>query len=195
MKLENACHQALTGPGREDLNIVHGRRPNRKARRAAATNRPTFMMMFKLEEPGMLTGAESHDWPASRIVIKPLSMTGVEVGKNYTVQFRHGGGDTKTFSRMIAKIAHAYAVDAVGLNGFTALTTNLIRNMAPLQTSALVGASATVEPSSTEPGDRHTLRHEWGIAHDGSEVLLVKIRLFGDLGMPTYVVVTGRRPQ
>jgi hypothetical protein len=190
MKLENACHQALTGPGREDLNIVHGRRPNRKARRAAATNRPTFMMMFKLEEPGMLTGAESHDWPASRIVIKPLSMTGVEVGKNYTVQFRHGGGDTKTFSRMIAKIAHA-----VGLNGFTALTTNLIRNMAPLQTSALVGASATVEPSSTEPGDRHTLRHEWGIAHDGSEVLLVKIRLFGDLGMPTYVVVTGRRPQ
>jgi hypothetical protein len=151
--------------------------------------------MFKLEEPGLLAGAESHDWPASRIVIKPLSMTGIEAGKNYTVQFRHGGGDTKTFSRMIAKIAHAYAVDAVGMDGFSALTTNLIRNMAPLQTSALIGASATVEPSSTEPGDRHTLWHEWGIAHDGTEVLLVKARLFGDLGMPTYVVVTGRRPR
>jgi hypothetical protein len=190
-EFESRCVQALVAPGRQDLGI-QGRRTNRKMRRAAAAKKPTFLMMFKLEPPGMLTGGQEHDWPASRILIRPLTMRGVERG-SYTVEFRHGGGDTKTFSRLIAKIAHAHAVDVFGLGGFEPLTTNLIREIPPLRTSALVGAASTVEPTTGEH-ERHTLREEWATGLDGTELLLVRVRLFGDKGMPTYVVVVGTRP-
>jgi hypothetical protein len=195
-KIETTWGHNLVAHGRHDLGL-YGRRASRRMRRASAALKPSFMMMFHFRPPGLLTGTANEDWPASKALVRTLGGDAAKrirlAGGKFEFQFRHGGADTKTFSRLLAKIAHAHVVDVFGLDGFTPMLTNLIRDIPPLNTSLLIGSEATIEPKPAAP-DRHFLSHEWQPQTDGNDLMLVRIRLFAHLGMPTHVAIAGSRP-
>jgi hypothetical protein len=96
------------------------------------------------------------------------------------------------FSRALAKIAHAFAVARLGLNGFTPLLLDLIHARVIANAPELVGSDSDTPPPAT------------GIMHELSLVphekfTVVRIRLFasssinGQHAMPIYLVVVGTK--
>lgn len=96
--------------------------------------------------------------------------------------------DGWSFARMLAKIAHSDAAARIGLENFEPLLTDLILRD-DIEPSTLIGTFAKIE----EPvGDHFTHQiscHE--ITAAGVRYLVSKIRLFSDLGAPTYLVTAG----
>lgn len=99
--------------------------------------------------------------------------------------------DTVEFSQMLAKIAHCYAVAAVGME-FQPMLEGFIRRKFPIagvfaELFDLVGGDETYYA----PGvDLHMLGHDvYGV--DGRRYLVVTVRLFASLGGPVYRVVVG----
>ena len=93
------------------------------------------------------------------------------------------------FARMLAKIAHSYAVANLGLSGFRPLLPDLILGKS---TAApwLVGGDASEPAPDTEPALHHVYLQNCLTA--GVEYVLVAVRLFAFVGMPRYHVVVGR---
>jgi hypothetical protein len=97
--------------------------------------------------------------------------------------------DATAFARMLAKIAHAHAVELFGLDEFEAFLPDVILGRHP-NLSYLIGC-APIEPPPPEPGVGHRcdLFRQRG-EHEG--ILLGRIRLFAEVGGPVYDVVIGR---
>jgi hypothetical protein len=94
--------------------------------------------------------------------------------------------DTFKFCQFLAKIAHCFAFDVLG-DGFAPKLLDLITTEARSARYDLVGGM----PSDTTPSDNlHELELNWH-QFNGIDYALVKIRLFANLGAPTYVVVAG----
>ena len=94
------------------------------------------------------------------------------------------------FSRMLAKMAHSYAVAKEGLGSFTPLLQELILHGSRTP-SYLVGGTHDLPPK-----ENAVHRIGTGIATSSSqsgirEYLVVNIRLFCFLGTPQYEVVVG----
>lgn len=93
------------------------------------------------------------------------------------------------FARMLAKIAHTYAVAKCGADSFEPMLLDLIlgkQENAPY----LVGGDPT--PAPDEPTVLHDLCPVFCKPASGIVYLLVAIRLFAAFGMPRYHVVVGR---
>jgi hypothetical protein len=99
--------------------------------------------------------------------------------------------DLRCFCRMLAKIAHAYAVAAPGPESFTPFLTDMIRdkNLESRDLLAYVGCLPGMEPA--ELGALHSINAGTHTSPDGQRFRVVRIRLFANLGAPTYVVVVG----
>jgi len=99
------------------------------------------------------------------------------------------GFNSFPFSRMLAKIAHGYAVAAVGLDEFIPLTTDLIRGLTDNAPYVVGGEFA---PSTQPlPGILYDLNLER--RRESENLYLVsRIRLFPHLGAPRYHVVVGK---
>ena len=98
--------------------------------------------------------------------------------------------NTRYFCRMLAKIGHSFAVAQLGLNGFNPILRDMIRDpdMTSRAVLPFVGGQLPEPPRkalhfaevvNTEIGD--------------TTFVLVKIRLFAQLGAPTYLVVAGTK--
>jgi hypothetical protein len=103
---------------------------------------------------------------------------------------RKMGGDAATLGRLIAKIAHAYAVAEIGLGRFSPYLLDIILNRPPLYLKHYVGGEIGDAPPAG--ADRAQISHSLERLTDGTTLVLVKIRLFADRnGMPTYLAVAG----
>ena len=92
--------------------------------------------------------------------------------------------DASTFGRVLAKIAHSYAVAMLGLGNFKSFLPALILTRGgPL--SYYVGCGIKSEPSEW--------LHEIGIVPWDDNLIVVRIRLFANYDMPTYMIVAGQR--
>ena len=95
-------------------------------------------------------------------------------------------------SRVLAKIAHSFAVARLGLGGFTPLFLDLIHKRVVENAPELVGSDPTRPPPAVG------VMHELSIVPHETFVV-VRIRLFasssinGNHAMPVYLVVTGER--
>ncbi len=102
--------------------------------------------------------------------------------------------DTVLFCQMLAKIAHGYAVGAIGAEKFDPyLPAFILRKFEGAEQYPacydLVGGNP-IDIAPSEPDELHQLGHEI-FAHDGKQLLLVGIRLFANLGAPLFWVVAG----
>lgn len=96
--------------------------------------------------------------------------------------------DGHSFARMLAKIAHAAAVAEIGIESFQPLLNDLILRE-DVEPSSLIGTFAHFE----EPSGKH-FTHAIACVEctaRGTRYLASKIRLFSDLGAPSYLALVG----
>jgi hypothetical protein len=190
-KIETYCIEHLISHAREDLGI-YGRRANRKTRRATAKRKATFIAIFRYAGIGLF-GHVPSTLGATLCIQRTTPDFDRRLAEQgaHTVNFRHGGYNAETFGRMLATIAHAYAVMHLGIGGFSPIAVNFIKGLAPRETfNYLVGGEPSIAPRVAE---RHALAHRWqSIA--GKDYLVVDVRLFANLAMPLNHVVVGVRP-
>lgn len=210
--IEDHCVKALISTARPHLGI-RGRQKKKKktlsrgpiyidqgyrteTRSVPLRDHPGILMMPVMDYPGVLLGADlpqNKDEPvAVRIAIRSMtddipariSRIGI-TNLNFTKGF-----NALTGYRFFAKIAHAFACAELGTDGFSPCLLNLIRGKSPMFASHFVG-SAIVD----EPGSPHL--HEIGFAPTMApitpEMIVVRMRLFGNLNMPTHYAVVGSR--
>jgi hypothetical protein len=94
------------------------------------------------------------------------------------------------FTRMLAKIGHAYAVAKLGLGGFDPLLRHAIID--PNRDSAAATPFVGGRPTAAPEQALHTLE-EVTTTLEGVTYNLVFIRLFAQFGAPTYAVVAGTK--
>jgi hypothetical protein len=104
-------------------------------------------------------------------------------------EWSYGSMDTRLFCRMIAKIAHAFAMGTMGPERFEPILPELIRD--PDLTSRAILPFIGGQPiKSPSPERRHHLEHT-SVEIDGKIYFLVNVRLFANLGAPIYCAVIG----
>jgi hypothetical protein len=149
---------------------------------------PTVLFLCGFQEPGVLIGRPANTSGIAGIWMHGLndfSLAGQK--KINTPPF-----DTVTFCQLLAKIAHSFAAAAFGTEVFVPALTNYIRRRfakdeAFLECFYWCGGEKKIRGRST---NLHELAA--GVAETkGNFYLLVHIRLFANLGSPTYSVVVG----
>ena len=153
-----------------------------------------MILGFRFPPPGLLRGVPPAENFDGELLAKPL----VEVGqgdawrKRLTPEgqrVRVGTIGMLVFARMLAKIAHAYAVAHIGLDQF-----------APYLPDLILGRSTTAP--YLVGGDPHPLEAQTNTLHHvyrqdclrgGVNYVIVAIQLFAFMGMPRYHVVAGER--
>jgi hypothetical protein len=113
---------------------------------------------------------------ASRIAIM-----GIEPTK------RHG--DEGDYGRMLAKIAHSYAVAELGWGNFRPFLVSIIRGSKPYYLPHFIGSALGKAPPHT---DLHHIEIDQGGLGVG-RFIVVKIRLFANRDTPTHYVVVGEK--
>ena len=147
---------------------------------------PVILFFAQLGAPGILIGRPINIADMRGAWVKHLNADAVLAPRGFQ-SFASPVLDTYKFSQFLAKIAHGFVVDSFG-DSFTPLLRELIRNKHPTnQRYDLVGGTS----DSEGPSDNlHELGAEWRPAK-GITYAVVRIRLFANLGAPTYLVVAG----
>lgn len=131
---------------------------------------------------GYLLGTSLAEQSMNIVVIETLSFR-ERFGSLPRSAFVQWYVDSKPFGRMLAKIAHSYAVAVLGINGFDPFLPGIVLGTDPNIFHYVGGAIASAEMPKT----LHllSLRKENGL-------VLADIRFFVALGGPAYRVVVGR---
>ncbi len=161
--------------------------PNRKVM-VAIEDYPISILLLHLGPPPALTGdVASAGRPTGTWCHFFRRDTAVLRWKYGLKEFGTSSLDSWALSRVLAKIAHSYAVAELGLEGFSALLAEPIREQADHIYNFVGGAQEYLPPSN------HL--HEIGFEPTSSEhdYIVVRIRLFAFLGAPVYRVVVGTR--
>lgn len=134
--------------------------------------------------PGFMVGAPLTDQVGADFdVFYDPTIVGGQFDPGVVIELR-----PEWFARVLAKMAHAQAVAALGYEGFEAFLPPVIIGESQFWPH-LVGRASEVPPGPQTNGhwiDLYRQRHP----HEG--VLLARIRLFAELDGPTYDVVVGR---
>jgi hypothetical protein len=94
------------------------------------------------------------------------------------------------FARMIAKIAHSYAVAEFGLGAFPPLLTGIVR--AGEDYRSFIGSDLMEESRPTREGF-HVVGHSWTL-RDGFAWPIINIQLFAQYRAPVYHAMVGPIP-
>lgn len=156
----------------------------------AAHDHPYWLVTLGYAPPGVLIGA-ADDYA-------PLIEHSMIPGDNWPDRWHRAGPgveveylvDANLFARMLAKIAHSFAVAALGINGFAPTLNAIILGTEPRYAKYVGGCYREDEDRSARPGVLHSI----GIERQ-DHWFVVRLRLFAHLeGAPSYVIVAGRAP-
>lgn len=150
---------------------------------------PITCFGFRFPAPGLLRGVVPNESFEGEMVAKLIGSDMKEHLTSERVKIHLGAINVLAFARMLAKIGHSYAVAHLGLGTFEPLLSPVILGTSPFA-SHLVGGDVSVPTPEAEP----TLHHVYlqNCTSNGTEYVLVAIRLFALFGMPRYHVVVGR---
>jgi hypothetical protein len=157
---------------------------------------PGMLIMFAFDPPGILVNAQPTENFAGRLSIQQLPGFADRFSR---MRGKHGfkdqitlpvEGDAADHGRLLAKIAHAYAVAELGVEGFRPFLTSIILNRPPLHIGHYVGGLFGDSPKGDDLHEILVGHEFWGDTH-----VVVEIQLFSDRAMPKYVVVAGERSQ
>lgn len=147
----------------------------------------SFGTVHFLDRPGVLAGRKLNDpgnWEVwgrhdsrmiAAIVPGPAPNTAVQIGRV----------NPGAIARMLAKIAHGYAISELGFDAFEWVVTPCIRLKEEAHMN-WIGGSAEVAPPTPH---LHTIR--WRIERADRPLVVVDIRLFCFIGAPSYEIVVG----
>ncbi len=105
-----------------------------------------------------------------------------------------GGFPLMKFSRMLAKIAHSYAVAEIGPSSFNPFLLDFMKH-GSRDPFFLVGGEYRINGDKVETHPPSEARHVLRLSHSrfaNADILLAHVRLFADLGAPQYHVVVGQ---
>lgn len=150
---------------------------------------PLVCIGYRFHAPELLRGKQpSNQFEGALIArfveqeIKQLAPSGKERLKFATV-------NDLTFSRMLAKIAHAYAMAELGAQAFRPLLPAIILGHSS-QAPFLIGGDESPMSLEPQPSILHHLYFQ-NCRTGGVFYTLVAVRLFACMGMPRYHVVVG----
>ena len=106
--------------------------------------------------------------------------------KAYSV-FPESKADVPAFCKLLAKIAHSYAITKLGLSGFNSELEPLIIKNELSNCGYYIGSTLNDEPAKNQLHDLALLEFK------NIDAILVKVRLLCKLGTPTYIVAVGKR--
>ena len=156
---------------------------------------PTMMAMFAFDPPGILRGIPSNDTNlALRLWIRSIAPNAINrlVALGGSAE-RVTGVNYSAYCRMLAKIAHSFAVAEKGIESFSPLLCDMIRHevsMDPVY-PYLIGGFGREPVSLSDGKSRHELRL-CTVDHGGTEYLCAHIQLFAKLSTPVYQVIVGK---
>ncbi|PIT01174.1 hypothetical protein TSA1_10715 [Bradyrhizobium nitroreducens] len=150
---------------------------------------PMVCLGFDLEAAGLLRQAR----PTTEFVGRPIVRYPIgELEKQLPegIALKLGRVAPREYARMLAKIAHSYAVAKFGEASFIPCLSDIILgkcDYAPYYVGGDKSGALLVDQPTT-------LHHVYPQACDlnGVPYLLVAIRLFAFMGMPRYLIVVGR---
>ena len=106
-----------------------------------------------------------------------------------SVSFESSGFHIHCLGKMLAKIAHAYAIAELGYGTFLPLLANIILNKPPRYISRYVGGLCDSE--APLGNDLHTIEIDPGLGQ--GRYIVVRIQLFADRKLPVYYVIVGQK--
>src|SRR5262245_24432490 len=146
---------------------------------------PLFYYAFEFQVPAIVDNRSSHlDGH------RGFLLWDEEACKQYLPRdrgIRLGPGDWVAFSKLLAKIAHAYAVAELGIGSFTPALTWAIRDKMDIRLPYWVGGVSEPAPATTALHEIELRRRVIAGRHYASAVM----RLFASLGTPRYEVIVG----
>lgn len=145
-----------------------------------------FMPSFGL--PGLLVGdAERKHWEGAELKVHAKRKYEIEGADRIRTKITIPGGE---FGRMLAKIAHAFAVAELGLDSFLPYLCEFIRDGKGYAASLVGGLGS--RPTSNSPNSEACHELELRVIRNHGRILLIaRIQLFAHLGMPIHQVVVG----
>ena len=168
-----------------------------KKRNIPAAEYPGVLLSFSFPFPTILSGQPpTHKSFSGGVALGILPEFGdrlnrlrAKYGQNVSFLTR---GSADAMGRMLAKIAHAYAVAEIGFGRFRPYLLGIIRNHDPYLLHHFLGSSP--DPASPISDDLH----EIAVLPPGQvgpdNLIVVKIHLFSNhQGMPVHYVVAGER--
>jgi len=157
-----------------------------EVRDVAVEDHPALFAVPVFGPPGILSGTLGTDLCDSwGYVCNPNAVRNTPAGTSVGVtEF-----NAMTYARMLAKIAHAFAVADAGLHAFDPLLPDFILGKSSTHVALLVGCLERDKPA--EPDVLHRVRLEDAILGNGRRYLVANIRLFAKFGAPQYHVVVG----
>ncbi|QXE07165.1 HNH endonuclease [Paraburkholderia sprentiae WSM5005] len=158
---------------------------------------PAMIVTLLFDEPEILSGCIPVDKVLSGGVAVGTLPTFGQLLKPYLDQGAvtfvppRSSATSVHLGRMLAKIAHSYAVAELGITGFTSFLIDIILGTDTRHLSHYVGGTRDVPPLSDKGYEiKLTTVESVGLL----PYLVVKIRLLSDVnGMPEYWVVVGER--
>lgn len=202
-RFEGLCLQGTLGPLRAKLNLRSRRKPKSttewttshrddgriETRTVPLDEFPMVCLGFDLEAAGLLCQAEPTTEFVGRQIVR--YQTGeIEKHLQEGVALKLGRVSPRGYARMLAKIAHSYAVAKFGEASFVPCLPEIILGKSDYAPH-FVGGDRSGVPLLDQPTALH---HVYPQACDlnGALHLLVAVRLFAFMGMPRYLVVVGK---
>lgn len=214
--IERQCLRRMLGPLRLRRGLANRRKKKERPKtlpsyiqvagkwqelQAPLNRRVDTTVLYFFSEPGILVGKTPQQARELTIAGMWFSVWEDDAAKEWArKQFpqasRYGAKawfHPDLFQKMLAKIAHAYAVAELGIDNFTPLLPKAIIGREPWQPGYYVGGYPSEMP-------RSEYMSEIGFADfpspdfpspDGTPFKVVKIRLFGDMGAPVYFIAVG----
>jgi hypothetical protein len=207
-KFENQVLGEMFGPLRQQLMLKTRNRGSRFkksgrmiARRATRDGRvwdeeisvssfPKLCIGFRWPAPGILFDEVPNQEFKGELVVR-YDKGDFSNAIRADEGFKIGRIDNLAFARMLAKIAHCYAVARCGADSFEPMLPPLILGKIS-SAQYFVGGDLSIEP----PDQSHLLHDMYPVdcrRDNGPVYLGVALRLFAMIGMPRYHIVVGRR--
>ena len=204
--IERYCLREMLGTFRNAMGLPSRRRKDRPTSLAAKirhdsgreevvsllpTDFPASLTLARLPPARALRGMPDDDSPVEGAEwwtwTRNTDAERIGLGEEMALVLNNRCNPTK-FSQMLAKIGHGFAVATLGVGGFQPLALDLALGRTA-HINYLVGAM--LPPDSNEPA-KHL--HQLNLRiHDPSGMIVVNVRLFANLGAPTYHVLVGLR--
>jgi len=205
--IEQFCLRWMLGPLRIRLNLPTRRKKARPSQLSLEYIRadgqkelvtvptqeyPFVCTGFRFSAPGLLRGVQPNESAKGELVEVVIRYIEGEIRnhiKSDGQRVKLSTVNMQQFSRMLAKIAHAYAIAEYGENSFVPMLPDLI--LGKSDTSAYLVGGDVSAPLLDEPVLHHIYRQD--CLSNGVEYMLIAIRLFAFVGMPRYHVVVGKK--